>query len=131
MVTTCHASVGEKTDQMCEREKSAGWSTDGNVRCRIDRWDPFECRLDAREVEESESARDSSSDFGRWCRLRCEGGPAKGIHRSAVTGLMEMYDTKRATCRCDQSPPRCLLPWRNQDQIVLSSWGLISRETVA
>ena len=61
---------------MCvKREKSAEWSADGNIRWRIDRWDPLERRLDARDVEESESTRDSPSDFGR--RLLCEGGPAK------------------------------------------------------
>lgn len=55
---------------------------DGNIRWRIDRWDPLECRLDARDVDESERVRESSSDFGRLCRLLCEGGPAKERDRS-------------------------------------------------
>jgi len=78
VVTTCHASVrGETIRCESEEKKSAEWSADGNVRWRIDRWEPLECRLDARDVEESESVRDSPSDFVRLCRFLCEGGPAK------------------------------------------------------
>jgi hypothetical protein len=51
------------------------------IRWRIDRWDPFDCRWDVRDVDESESTRDSSSGFGRLCRLLYEGGPTRGDFR--------------------------------------------------
>lgn len=34
----------------------------------MDRWGPLECRLDKRDIEESESARDGLSVLGRLLR---------------------------------------------------------------
>ena len=45
------------------------------IRWRMERWGALECRLDVREVEDSESARDGSSLFGRLDRLLRKGGP--------------------------------------------------------
>lgn len=53
------------------------WKVSGReiIRWRIDLWEPLERRLDMRDVEDSESARDRPNGL---CRLRCEGGTARG-----------------------------------------------------
>lgn len=56
-------------------EERGGRSADEIIRWRIDLWEPLERRLDMRDVEDSESARDRPNGL---CRLLCEGGTARG-----------------------------------------------------
>jgi hypothetical protein len=77
----------------------------------MERWGALECRLDVRDVEDSESVRDGSSLFVILGRLlRGGGGPGRQI--SMIQGQI-----KNKMHRGDQSRP----PRRNRGQIVLSS----------
>ena len=77
VVTTCHASEKRETIRWGRKHARKRHQTGSYVRWRIDLWEPLECRrLDTRDVEDSEIARDRSG--GGLCRLLCEGGTAKG-----------------------------------------------------
>jgi hypothetical protein len=49
------------------------------IRWRMDRCEPLECRLDMRDIEDSESARDGLNCLGRLLR---EGGPGAEISKT-------------------------------------------------
>jgi hypothetical protein len=66
---------GDDMPGLCVRlKRSDGCSRRSYIRWRMERWGALECRLDVRDVDDSESGRDGSSFFVGLGRLLRDGG---------------------------------------------------------